>query len=424
MKLLSQKTLVTPCMMTLLFFGFTAVASYADNLVQFSDLQYLGAFRLPTNQNLDYGGTALGYNPGSSSSGSLFITCLNTNGTVAEVSIPAPVNSSNLNNLNRASIIQSCGDPTAGSTVGIGSGSSKIGGMLVSEGKLYTSVYLFYDAGASQTAWLFVKPNTNLSQANASGAYTIDNSPNSAGFLDGWMAPIPSVWQTALKGTVASGNCCLSIISRTSWGPAAFAWNPAQLTNVNTTVAATALLYYTQQNPTLGQWNDSTPVNNTTVWWENSGTGYRSGGVIPVGTRSILFFGSQGTGPFCYGSGGTSGADCYDPVDSNKGLHGYPYQFQIMAFDLNDLAAVAAGTKQPYSVLPYAVWPLTTGIIGVGGGDDEYAGGAVYDPTLKRIYFSTPYADGTLPLIQVWQVNTAGGGATVPPDPPINLEIQ
>jgi hypothetical protein len=407
----------------MLFCSFTAVASSAENLVQFSDLQYLGAFRLPTFQNIDYGGTALGYNPGSGSPGSLFVTCLDTSGDIAEVSIPTPINSSNLNNLNIAAIIQPCGDPTAGSTVGIGSGSSKIGGMLVSGGKLYTSVYLFYDAGGSQVAWLFVKPNTNLSQANASGAYTINDSAGGAGFLDGWMAPIPATWQAALHGTIASGNCCLSIITRTSWGPGAFAWNPANLTSLSTTVPSTSLFYYTQGNPTLGQWDDSRPINNATVWWNNSGTGYRSGGVIPAGTRSILFFGSQGTGRFCYGEGGTNGV-CYDPVDSNKGNHGYPYQFQIMAFDLNDLAAVAAGTKQPYSVLPYAVWPLTTGIVGVGGGGDNIAGGAVYDPTLKRIYFATPFADGTLPLVQVWQVNTAGGSPLTPPASPSGLQVQ
>src|SRR6185369_2607004 len=100
-----------------------------------------------------------------------------------------------------------------------------------------------------------------------------------------------------------------------------------------------------------------------------------------------------------------------------------PYQFQIMAYDLNDVAAVAAGTKQPYSVLPYAVWPLTSGLAGVDGQSNQNGGGAVYDPTLRRIYFSTPYTDGQLPLIQVWQVNTAGSPST-PPTSPTNLQAQ
>jgi hypothetical protein len=64
-----------------------------------------------------------------------------------------------------------------------------------------------------------------------------------------------------------------------------------------------------------------------------------------------------------------------------------------MAFDLNDLAGVVAGIVQPWQVLlPYAVWPLTpaagVNIIGMDGINNTTGGGAVYDPTLKRIYFS------------------------------------
>jgi len=394
-------------------------------LLQQSNLTYLGAFRVPANQNIDYGGEVLGYNPGSSSPGSLFIGCLTTAGTIAEVSVPTPVNSTNINNLNTAKLLQPCADPTAGGTVGIGSGSSKIGGMLVYNGKLITSQYLYYDGNSSQTNAFFVKPNTNLSQTNASGAYAIGNAPN-IGFVDGWMASVPSAWQAALKGPIASGNDSLPIITRTSWGPDAFAWDPAQLTNVNTTVPSTPLLYYSSQNPTLGQWNSTTSVNDTSVYWENSGSGYH-GAVIPDNASSILFFGAQGMGSFCYGPGtgnqslagtfcdptDTVDTCCYDPVINSKGLHGYPYEYRIMAFNLNDLAAVTAGTKQPWQVKPYAVWPLTSGYAGMDGTSNSDAGGAVYDPTTQRIYFSAPYGDGTLPLIHVWQVNT-GGGSSAP----------
>ena len=415
MKILFHKIRIILSTIATIFLSLTSVASYAENLIQFSDLQYLGAFRVPSS--IEYGGTALAYNPGNP--GSLFITCLNTSGQVAEISIPTPKNVS-VSSLNSASLLQSCKDPTAGATQGLGgSGSSKIGGMLVYGGKLYTSVYLFYDADGSQNAWLYVKSNTNLSQSNASGAYKVGSNAPNVGFLDGWMAPVPSAWRAALGGPIASGNCCLSIITRTSYGPAAFAWDPARLTSVSTPVSATPLLYYPSSNHTLGDWNGP-PPNNTTIFWNNSGTGYRGGGIIPDGTRSILFFGSQGTGSFCYGEGSA----CNDPVDNSKGNHGYPYRFQIMAYDLNNLAAVAAGTKQPYSVLPYAVWPLTSGIIGVDGKSDNGGGGAVYDPILKRIYFSTTYTDGALPLIQVWQVNTPGGSSLTVPIAPDTIQVR
>ena len=103
-----------------------------------------------------------------------------------------------------------------------GSG-THVGGMMVYGGDLITSVYDYYDTGSPpQSRAFFVKPDTNLAHQNATGAYDIHTDGGSAGFIDGWMAPIPAGWQAALGGPVASGNCCLAIISRTSLGPAAF----------------------------------------------------------------------------------------------------------------------------------------------------------------------------------------------------------
>ncbi len=76
------------------------------------------------------------------------------------------------------------------------------------------------------------------------------------------------------------------------------------------------------------------------------------------------------TGQFCYGPGtdnsrlvGTPAGGgfvyCYDPLSFDQGQHAYPYNFQFWAYDLNDWAAVKAGTKQPWEVKPYGVWPFT-----------------------------------------------------------------
>jgi len=63
----------------------------------------------------------------------------------------------------------------------------------------------------------------------------------------------------------------------------------------------------------------------------------------------------------------------------------------------------------------------------VDGKNNETAGGAVYDPTLQRIYYTTPYTDNSveygLPLVQVWQVNTAGSQLT-PPTSPSSVQVQ
>lgn len=400
-------------------------------LVQFSNLKYLGAFRVPNSSSgggdtgsINFGGRALGYNPGNP--GSLFISCFAPGNLIAEISLPTPVISSDITKLPTAKFLQVCADPTSGGTMPNISNGFNIGGILVHNGKLITTKYAWYDGNAEQTHAFFVKGNTNLSQKNATGAYSLSGAPN-IGFLDGHMTPIPSEWQTALKGPVLAGNNSLSIISRTSWGPDGFAFDPALLTNPATIVPAKPLFYYTSANHGLGSWDGPAP-NNVSTWWNMAGTnGYR-GAVIPGGTSSILYFGAQGMGPFCYGEGqnnpaipnGTATSDgsqtCYDPVDGSKGTHGYPYQYQIMAFNLNELAAVAAGTKEPWAVKPYAVWPLN-GIIGMNGKDNSVAGGTAYDPTTRRIYFSAPGSDtvvtySNLPLIHVWQVVDIG---TTPP---------
>lgn len=430
---------------------FVTTIAHGDDLVQFNNLQYLGAFRVPDIQNKDdsltfnYAHGALAYNPGSP--GTLFIDCHVYSGYVAEISIPTPTNPSSIGGLNRANLLQSCSDSIAGGTIGltgkqgVSRDGTYVGGLYVYDGKLITSLYIWYDASGSQTNAFFIKPNTNLSQANAVGAYQIGNAPDE-GFIDGWMMRVPTTWQSVFKGSLISGNNPESIVSRSSWGPDAFAWDPNNLTDLSKPVPSTPLLYYSQDHATLGNWNGPGPVNNTTVYWENAGNGYH-GAVIPDGTRSILFFGAQGTGPFCYGQAtddkslaGTpvpgSGGEviyCYDPTGGGgKGNTGYPYQLQIMAYDLNDLAAVAAGTKKPWELLPYGVWPLINPRLGLDGTSNRWAGGVAYDPVLKRIYVSAPNTDSvqqysSLPVIHVWQVNTGTIADTAPPTAPTGLKV-
>ena len=404
--------------------GVSAVDAGADvpsapkaGRLAFSDLHYLGAFRLParaTQPGLEFGGRSLGFNPGTGGTGSLFVGCFPPLSLIAEVTIPEPVVSQNLADLQTAAFLQPCSDPQAGAANRIEDANGvRNGGILVYQGKLIVSEYVTYDATTSQKAAFFVKPNTDLGAANATGAFPI-MAPN-IGFLDGWIGAVPPAWQALLGGPVASGNCCMSIITRTSYGPAAFAWDPAKLVSLSVPAPSTALLYYDKDHTTLGPWDGSKgSIDNISIFWNNAGYGYRGGGVIPDVGRSILFFGTQGTGKWCYGCGSpqtppqcTAGCDqcCYEKVNpGDKGMHAYPYQHQILAYDLEDMAAVAAGTKAPYAVLPYGVWPLTHGIVGVDGMSNLNSGGATYDPRMHRIYYTTPDTDQALPLVQVWEV--------------------
>ena len=204
------------------------------------------------------------------------------------------------------------------------------------------------------------------------------------------------------------------------------AWNPQQLTGGNL-VPATPLLYYPGAHPTLGPWDGSGAVYG--------GTTQINGLAIIAGTRTALYFGRNGMGPFCYGNGtsdqslaGTIGPDnevyCYDPSSTAKGQHAYPYQYQIWAYDLNDLAAVKAGTKQPWDVAPYGVWPFALPtpepMVRIGG--------IGYDSSRQIIYVSQLLADqdgyGYRPIIHALKIGNAAGtpmptpSTTPAPTPP------
>jgi hypothetical protein len=188
-----------------------------------------------------------------------------------------------------------------------------------------------------------------------------------------------------------TGLCCVSIISRTSLGPAASVFNPAQV-GVVPIVPATQVVGYPINQPTLGLCEGaSTMFNCTTVM----------GGVaFPEGTRSVLFFGRQGLGKYCYGTGGASGGDCYDPTDSSKGTHGYPYAYQVWAYDVLDLIAVKQGQKKPWEIQPYQTWNFELPFQSAA----RIIRSVAYDPATSRIFVTAAFSEGARPLIHVFTV--------------------
>jgi hypothetical protein len=166
-------------------------------------------------------------------------------------------------------------------------------------------------------------------------------------------------------------------------------------------VPDTPLVYYPAKHPTIGGWSDSWNPGAGILF--NGSTVVR-GLVFPEGSRSLLFFGTQGTGPFCYGEGSKNPADtgkpvgdgaewCYDPDAGSKGVHGYPYVATVWAYDANDLLAVKKGQKRPWSVRPYATWALKLPF------PSAQIGGAAYDASTGTIYVSQQFGNGSDPVI-------------------------
>ncbi len=379
--------------------------SLPTTLVRQADMTYLGGFDLPDAAGAgdrrcfeyQYPG-AMGYNPATHS---LIVKSHDWDeGWAGEVNIPANVSGT-------ATVRQPCRDITEGRIRQINGGGNRvhIGGFLVKGTDLLISAFPYYANGTGDGTHM--SRSTNFADTAVRGPVRVGST--SSGTMGGYMAHIPSEWQTALKGDMLTGQCCISIISRSSFGPSiSSAWFTDVLTQSRPT--ATTLVNYPSANP-LAPYGTSTPSE---LW--NGYTRIR-GVVLPAGTASVLFVGRHGTGRWCYGTG----AQCNDPIHGDQGEHAYPYRAQVWAYDAHDLAAVAAGTREPHTLRPYAVWALP-GISGFeiagavmdangrlyvlehGGGPGPR--GRVHVYSVRGSGASTPAADTTAPTVTL--TNTAG----------------
>jgi len=430
-------------------------AEVKDKLLYETDLEYLGAFRVPKTdmggplyQGLAYGGQSIAYNPINNS---LFIVGHSQNQQTAEISIPEIVKSDKIEDFKTATVIQNLVDITNGyrdkitadGQTAIVNGAN-IGGMMIWKYKgkdtdklkyenwLIGSVFAYFD-GAYQAVKSHFATSVKLSSSSSqfSGMLQLGTTPSpvpQAGFIGGYMTPIPEKWQVALGGEALSGASGLAVVSRSSYGPAAFSFYPDELIEGKSPAKATALLYYDSTHPTIGT-------------YESSGTLYHMGTILtgvnfPAGTQSIIFTGVHGLGDSCYGIGTASKTEadtnpdyCYDPSIQSKGTHAYPYALYAWAYDAEDLARVKAGGRivdnpsdnlvdgitktstenyKPWHIRPYAHWAFKLPFFNNVAG---YRGASTYDEKNKRLYLVQHGVDGNWPIIHAFQVNT---GASEP----------
>lgn len=335
-------------------------------LVQQSDLVYQGSFRLPQLDALQYGG-----NSATMHGDKLFVQGLENN-IFYDFIIPVPVNSSVYRDLPFATEIKTYIDPDQRLRYDQNPSNSMLRGAMFVGPKLILSMASYYDAAyAQQTSHVSIENG----QATA---HTL--SP--VGHTGGFMTPI-----TGELGPALTGNFGLPIITRESWGPAAFIFDPNDFTKL-----AVPVLDYPDASHSLGPWD-----GQSNVWNANS----KFGGMHAIG-RSLLFVGVHGTGAFCYG-GSTSTPPCIDPEGIGQGLHSYPYTVRIWAYDTEDLIAVKHGLKQPWEPLPYGLWditlPMTSGWTRVA---------SAYDSETRRLYLIQGFGDKDpaygFPVVHVYAV--------------------
>ncbi len=368
-------------------------------LLQAADLQYVGAFRVPRGKfgesSLDYGGTAIAFNPANNS---LFIVGHDWHQAIGEISIPDQiVNDADRAKLATATVLQPFVKVLGKAPNYTLEGTVKLGGLQVIDGTLVGTAYEYYDGDLDARASHFRLDSLDLDQANVTGLFQVGEL--GGGFVGGFMTRVPDEWRDALGMPYLTGQAALSVIGRTSLGPAAFGFDPAALGANPTPIDP--YLYYPQDHPTLGAWGSQPPTlfnMNTRI----------TGVVFVPETRSVLFFGSVGTSQAIYGTA----EEANDPYRGGKGTHALngEYSYQIWAYDALDFLKAKDGDLKPWEVVPYSTWSFD--VPQFAGGKET--GGVAYDPATGRLYVAAPRADQVgfdpMPLIQVYQLPMPGNG--------------
>ncbi len=367
-------------------------------LLRGGDLRYAGKFSLPKDDGrtmpITYGGNGLGIGADGTS---LYHGCI-YGISVTRVKIP-DVGA-------EAEVLEPCA--TVKNLQGVNPddpNNKMLGGVLSWNGRVIVSGYSYYDGANSAVATHFAGPSVD----RAAGPYRVGNEKPA--FVAGYMGVIPPEWRGLLGGPALTGQCCISIISRTSYGPSVSVFDPDHV-GTRSRIPSEMLVGYPQEHPNIGDYGVFNPLF--------SGATQMGGVAFPSGTRSVLFFGRHGS-TYCYGQGTTEpalhgkpfpGTDgqiiyCYDPTDDGKGTHGYPYKHMVWAYDAVDLLAVKQGRKAPWDVRPYATWTLTEMTGGVG---NARIAGAVFDPARRRVYITF---GGNSTDVHVYDVGSGGTSSPI-----------
>lgn len=346
---------------------------------------------------------------------------------VMEISTPDCGTTTVLGSMGRATQLQAANDLSDGNTGDLfGEGGSpdtsqyRNRGLLVSGSHLFNTAYVYYDANGDQEVSHFTHSLTLNS--NSFGGWVGVWDATKSRYVSGPMADVPDYAQAALGGSVVTtGAPNASIIGHLSVGFAAFAFTPADLITAKpfTVVTAQPLMYFTAANPMVAGYDtDAKILPANTIW--NRAT-FIGGCFIPTGYRSLVCLGTHGaTGSYCYGEPTTEielhetvkevGPPvvywCYDlSSDASTGDHAFPYRYQWWAFDLNDFAAVKAGTTLHHAVDPYDWGEVTFPETPAESATIKTIGGIGYDVANKRFYIAQYRMDNpdTVAWPIIWQ---------------------
>jgi len=399
------------------------------------DLEYLGAFRLPDEPNWEYSGHGLTYfpdgdpdGPADGFPGSLFGVGHDHTLMVSEITIPTPVNSRNLDDLNYAETLQPFADITGG---------------IITEDLAIPRLGLEYlpVQGEQSTDKLHFTWGQHIQYFQPSHGWAeLDlGYPRTTGFwifgdytnyvTNDYIFEIPREWadfytpgQYLATGRAREGPW-------SGRGPALFAYSPwndgnPPISGITLTSGAklniiTPLLLYGIQEPGNPEIisDESMMMNgyqDSDHWW--------GGAWLTAGEKSaVVFVGTKALGSSWYGfsNGVVWEYDCAEqspptcpeypdwPYD-NRGFWAEDYQAQIIFFSPSDLAAVARGEMQTWEPQPYATFVLDEYLFDPELNHAEYkrdlVAACAFDRENGLLFVIERLADEYKSVIHVWRV--------------------
>lgn len=427
------------------------VSVSAENLIQPRDIQYAGAFRLPgdegRDQSFSYGGYAMTFSP--KKSGSLYIMGhprlaygeFDDGNKVAQVYIPVPVRSKRINDLKTATFIQRFINIRKNFFAPYAE-IPQVGMAYLDTPQTGEKIHVCWGQHFHETpeekvpthAWF----NPDLSRADIQGAWYIGNQ--SLYSTNAYLFEIDKNWADRyLNGKyLATGR-----YRDGGWsgqGPALFAYAPWQSGSPpqnGTRLKETVLLQYESSRTSVTFKKSMKHYQHADDWV--------GGAWLTRDNRTALIFaGTKGTGDkYWYGWRHPQGEHlpCVETAfvdqfttcrtadgrpcppedltgcsnhDDSRGWWSSKFNAALIFYNPDDLARVANGEMKPFEPQPYAslyidehlflVPGIEPGMLGEGGQRLSRIGSIAYDRKGSRLFVLEPFADGTKPVIHVFNI--------------------
>ncbi|MEW6356853.1 MAG: hypothetical protein AB1696_11030 [Planctomycetota bacterium] len=387
-------------------------------LIQPSDFEYKGAFRLPDGPEEFawlWSGAALTYYPGGDPKGpddgypgSLFGVGHDWNNHVSEIGIPAPVVSAakNLDELNTATTLQEFKDITGGM---FGEMEQPRVGLeyLPKQGEQQTDKLYF--CRAPHLGDVDKNPShgwceLDLANPQPAGPWRIGDYRNYV--TTHYIFQIPKAWadQHVRGMRLATGRYRDG--GQASQGPSLFAiapWAEGNPPPRDAQIHATPLLLY--PDVAAEEQHKMKDYQHADEW--------TAGAWLTAGEKSaVIFIGTKAKGKCWYGfPNGVVWPEegpwppVPDPPNDGRGWWATEFVGQIVFYNPDDLAAVAKGEKKPHEPQPYATLDIDKWLYNVKSKQQvRHVRGAAFGRARGLLYVIEFRGDEDKSLIHVWQV--------------------